>query len=270
MTSAWQSLLDAFALSGVVTPLPSERCRTALLQSPSDRFVLKLHPAEQEAGVRAETAVLQQLARQPGIPQVVTSPDGQALVDVQWDGGPGLARVLTWLPGVPWSQAWAPGAPAPAATLADLGRLVARVDGALAPIDHPDAGDGLRWNLLHAAQARDLLPEVPDPERRALAAAVLDRFAGHVQPRLAELPVQLIHNDASDGNVLVGDDGQVAGLIDFGDLCRAPRVCGLAVACAYAMFDRPDPVAAVLPLVAGYHEVAPLTPVTRQSTASGN
>lgn len=260
MTSAWQPLLDAFGLSGAVTPLPSERCRTALLQSPSGRFVLKLHPTEQAAGVRAETAVLQRLAWLTGIPRVVTSPGGQELVEVPLDGGPGLARVLTWLPGVPWSRAWTPDRPAPAPTLADLGRLVARVDGALAQVDHPDAGDGLRWNLLNAADARELLPDVPDAERRASAAALLDRFAVHVQPRLAGLPVQLIHNDASDGNVLVGDDGRVSGLIDFGDLCQAPRICGLAVACAYAMFDRPDPVAAVLPLVAGYHEVAPLTP----------
>jgi 4-aminobutyrate aminotransferase-like enzyme/Ser/Thr protein kinase RdoA (MazF antagonist) len=259
MTSAWQPVLDAFGLCGAVTPLPSERCRTALLQSPSGWFVLKLHPAEQGVGVSAETAVLQRLAWLPGIPRVVPTPGGQALVEVPHDGGPGVARVLTWLPGVVWSRAWTPGGPAPASTLADLGRL-ARVDEALAPVDHPEAGDGLRWNLLYAADARDLLPEVPDAERRALAGAVLDRFAVHVQPRLAELPVQLIHNDASDGNVLIGDGGQVVGLIDFGDVCRAPRVCGLAVACAYAMVDRSDPVAAVLPLVAGYHEVAPLRP----------
>ena len=60
--------------------------------------------------------------------------------------------------------------------------------------------------------------------------------------------------------MLVGDDGRVCGLIDFGDLCRAPRACGLAVACAYAMALLPVPERQVLPLVAGYHEVAPLAP----------
>ena len=87
------------------------------------------------------------------------------------------------------------------------------------------------------------------------ADAVLERFAGNVLPALRELPAQLIHNDANEHNVLVGDDGSSAGLIDFGDVCRAPRVCGLAVACAYAMPGTPSPVRAVLPLVAGYHEV---------------
>ena len=92
------------------------------------------------------------------------------------------------------------------------------------------------------------------------AAAVLERFSAEVLPRLRALPAQAIHNDANEHNVLLGDDGRVCGLIDFGDLCRAPRACGLAVACAYAMALLPVPERQVLPLVAGYHEVAPLGP----------
>ncbi len=78
-------------------------------------------------------------------------------------------------------------------------------------------------------------------------------FAG-----LDHLPHQLIHNDANEHNVLVGADGAVAGLIDFGDVVWSARVCGLAVAGAYAMQGQPDPARAVVPVVRGYHEVTPL------------
>jgi 4-aminobutyrate aminotransferase-like enzyme len=81
-----------------------------------------------------------------------------------------------------------------------------------------------------------------------------------LRPQLATLPWQVIHNDANEHNVLVGPGRRVAGLIDFGDIVYAPRVCGLAVACAYAMLGQPDPVTAILPLVAGYHGEAPLSP----------
>ena len=54
-------------------------------------------------------------------------------------------------------------------------------------------------------------------------------------PALDDLPHQVIHNDANEHNVLVADDGTVAGLIDFGDVVWSARVCGLAVAGAYAM-----------------------------------
>jgi Ser/Thr protein kinase RdoA (MazF antagonist) len=77
---------------------------------------------------------------------------------------------------------------------------------------------------------------------------------------LRALPAQAIHNDANEHNVLVDGDGEVRGLIDFGDLCRAPRICGVAVACAYAMTTLTAPERQFLPLAAGYHEVAPLAP----------
>jgi 4-aminobutyrate aminotransferase-like enzyme len=69
----------------------------------------------------------------------------------------------------------------------------------------------------------------------------------------------VLHNDANDLNVLVDAQGALS-LVDFGDVVRAPRVCGLAVACTYAMFGADDPVRAVLPVVEGYHAQWPLSP----------
>ena len=89
---------------------------------------------------------------------------------------------------------------------------------------------------------------------------VVARHVAKVAPVLDQLPRQLIHGDANDFNVVVDDDDRVRGLIDFGDLMMAPKVCGLAIAAAYAMFRQADPVRGILPLVAGYHEVAPLAP----------
>src|SRR5205085_1489116 len=116
---------------------------------------------------------------------------------------------------------------------------------------HEPGADRAALELQDAAGAIDLL----DDRRRALVAPVFARFG---ELDLSSLPRQLIHNDANEHNVLVAEDGSVAGLIDFGDLVWAPRVCGLAVALAYAMLGRDDPVRAVTPVVRGYHEVAPL------------
>ncbi len=51
----------------------------------------------------------------------------------------------------------------------------------------------------------------------------------------------MIHNDANDHNVIVSADRRTVSLIDFGDIVYAPRVCGLAVACAYAMLGQEQP-----------------------------
>ena len=138
--------------------------------------------------------------------------------------GDRVVRLLTWLEG----HAWADGG----GDLESLGRTVARVDRALADFEHPAMHRAHPWDLRNG-------PDVP---------------------ALDHLPHQVIHNDANEHNVLVDEHGAVVGLIDFGDVVWTARVCGLAVAGAYAMQGRPDPARAVVPVVRGYHEVTPLRP----------
>jgi 4-aminobutyrate aminotransferase-like enzyme/Ser/Thr protein kinase RdoA (MazF antagonist) len=228
---------ERFGIEAAATALPGEIDHNFALGD----HVLKLYaPGTDRRELELQDAALELLSGDPSVPRL-----RGPVTDV---GGGRLARVLTWLPGTPWAALPEHGAEA----LASLGRTVARVDRALASFDHQALAGRLRWNMLAAA---DLLPDAAGD-----AAEVLERFAAETLPRLRELPTQAIHNDANEHNVLVGADGEVCGLIDFGDVCRAPRVCGLAVACAYAMALLPVPERQVPPLVAGYHEVAPLAP----------
>jgi 4-aminobutyrate aminotransferase-like enzyme/Ser/Thr protein kinase RdoA (MazF antagonist) len=234
---------EQFGLDAEPRALPGELDRNYAV----GRHVLKLHaPGTDAAWLDLQDAAMEHVAGRTGdvaTPQLLRTRDGAARVDT----GEGVARVLTWLPGMPWAEA--PGHDAEA--LASLGRAVAALDAALADFEHPALDRPLRWNMMRAAELRGA---------DARADAVLARFADRLEPALLALPAQAIHNDANEHNVLVGDDGRVCGLIDFGDLCRAPRACGLAVACAYAMTALAVPEREVLPLVAGYHEVAPLAP----------
>ena len=67
----------------------------------------------------------------------------------------------------------------------------------------------------------------------------------------------VIHGDANDHNVLVRQ-GRVAGLIDFGDLVYSAVVCDLAIAVAYAMLAKPQPLDVAGAIVRAYHERLPL------------
>jgi 4-aminobutyrate aminotransferase-like enzyme len=82
---------------------------------------------------------------------------------------------------------------------------------------------------------------------------------------LPKLRQSVIHGDANDYNVLVGTgvdseskDGTVVGLIDFGDMVHSYTVGDLAVAIAYVLFNRADPMKAAVQVVAGYHKEYPL------------
>ena len=236
------------------TPLPGERDRNVRLRAASGAaYVLKLHhPDTDPAELDLQDAALGHLAAH-GVPAPRVLPTAGGALQGRWEDR--VVRLLSWLDGTPWRDA---GAPDPA-RMAALGRAVAAVDAALADFEHPAMRRPLRWNLTAAPEAARWAPLV-DPALRPIVVRVLDRFAAAVAPRLGALPHQVVHNDANELNVLVGADGGIAGLIDFGDLVWAPRVCGLAVAAAYAMQGEADPVRAVAPLVAGYDQIAPLAP----------
>jgi Ser/Thr protein kinase RdoA (MazF antagonist) len=51
----------------------------------------------------------------------------------------------------------------------------------------------------------------------------------------------------------------MTGLLDFGDMLRTYTVNELAVACAYAILGRDDPLAVAASITAGYHRARPLS-----------
>jgi 4-aminobutyrate aminotransferase-like enzyme/Ser/Thr protein kinase RdoA (MazF antagonist) len=244
-------------LDGPVTVLEGEHDVNARV----GEHVLKLYsPTVDLAVLDFQDRALHHLAGTAAarfVPQVVVGAAG-ASRDLAGPGAEpaGPARVLTWLAGTMWVDLPEHSE----AMLRELGRVVATVDDALTGFSHPAQDRHTWWNLMVAGDLRDRLGFVADPIRRAVVQRVLAHHAEVVLPQLSGLPTQVIHNDANDHNVVVGADGHVVGLIDFGDLVTAPRICGLAIACAYAAFGQPHPVRGLTALVAGYHEVSPLSP----------
>ncbi|MFI0469641.1 aminotransferase class III-fold pyridoxal phosphate-dependent enzyme [Saccharopolyspora sp. 5N102] len=239
---------DLFGVAAEVTPLPGERHANARLDvGGRPRYLLKVYSADTgESDLALQNALLVWLS-DAGTTTLAAS--GTAVVD----GKSRTAHLLDWVDGREWSQA---GPPEPA-RFAALGAAVARLDRALVGFEHSELDRAYRWNPLQAKELLAMLSLVDETDRPFVAAA-LQRF-GELLPDLLELPQQAIHNDANENNVIVADDGSIAGIIDLGDVVRAPRVCGLAVAVAYAQLGVPDPVSAACQVVSGYHQESPLT-----------
>ena len=243
-------------LSGPVELLGGEHDLNARM----GEHIVKLHAADSDRdALRLQDAALRHLAGTAAaayVPRLVASSLDADPAPPEDPASEGPARVLTWLPGRLWCEAERPGPE----LLRSLGRVVATVDSALADFSHPAQHRELAWNLTAAPALLDRVGAVSDPDRRQVAERALRRHVERVAPRLAELEHQVIHNDANDRNTVLGDRDDVRGLIDFGDIATAPRICGLAIAGAYATFTQRHPVRDLRPLVAGYHEVSPLVP----------
>ncbi|HYB54422.1 MAG TPA: aminotransferase class III-fold pyridoxal phosphate-dependent enzyme, partial [Thermoanaerobaculia bacterium] len=229
-------------------------------------YVLKLSgPAERPENLDLQNAALAWLERRApdlSLPRVCPTPLGLVTIDVAGpDGAPRLARLLTFLHGRLLAQA----RPRSRDLLRNVGRFLGRLDRALAGFSHPAAVDrDLDWNPSRAlAVIARHLSAVTDPGRRDWICECVRDYEATIPGLAGSLRRSVIHNDANDWNVLVGDptpsDRPVAGLLDFGDMLETWTVCEPAVAAAYAALAQPDPLGAAAGLVAGYHEIHPLT-----------
>ncbi len=244
---------DAYELDAAATPLPGERDLNFRLEAgDGGSYLLKFHHPDADPGeIDFQTAALEHVAGLPLVPRVIPTSAGEmSLVD-----GDRIVRLLSWLDG----RTWAESGPHDAARRESLGRAVARLDRALAGFRHPAEERPLLWSLASAPEVAGFVDLVA-PEKQDVVRGVFEHHREVVAPRLASLPQQVIHNDANELNILVGSDGAVSGLIDFGDAVWSPRVGGLAVAAAYAMLGERDPIRAALPVVAGYDAEWPLRP----------
>jgi hydroxylysine kinase len=231
-----------------------------------------------------QTAVLLHLAAvAPEVPvqRVITALDGRT--EVILDGAarvPGprrLVRMTSWLDGHMLSATVTS-----TGLRRDIGAALARLSRALRGFRHPGALRTHPWDLQNFRLLRPLLGELPEsgmlPEvRSALAAGrssaavpdpgsqlgaaledCLDRFDAIVAPQLATVPVQVIHSDFHGENLLTGA-GRITGILDFGDALAGPVAMDVGVAACYQLGNAPDVLGPALDVVAGYHEVDPLS-----------
>ncbi|KQP12243.1 phosphotransferase [Pseudorhodoferax sp. Leaf267] len=257
------ALQRLYGLTGRLEPLTGERDANFLLQPAGGgaRCMLKLsHPDEDPLVADFQTQALLHVARSDAtLPVQRLLPDRHGAPSVQIEDAEGrtrVARVFSYLEGLPMPQA-----PRSTAQRRSVARMLARLDGALAGLEHPAAARELPWDIQRADRVRPLLVHVADPARRALAEAALDGFARRTRPMLAGLRRQAIHNDFNLYNLLVdpAEPACVAGILDFGDMVHAPLVDDLAVAASYHLDAQGDALATIARFAADYHAVAPLT-----------
>ncbi|HET8751030.1 MAG TPA: aminotransferase class III-fold pyridoxal phosphate-dependent enzyme [Gaiellaceae bacterium] len=110
---------------------------------------------------------------------------------------------------------------------------------ALRSFFHPAAGRELLWDVHATPRLRPLLEEIEEPERRALAERALDRFEERVLPLWTSLRAQVVHGDFNLDNLLLDEQGSVAGILDFGDCCHTALAADVAIAVASLLRGRP-------------------------------
>lgn len=247
-----------YGITAAARPLPSERDQNFRLALPgSDGFVLKISSARESRPVLqfeidAITHLRGDSQLAPLIPELIPTREGQPI----GAHGGHMIRLLRFLPGITWVQR----ENHPTALRRALGAFLGRIDSRFMSFPHPGRERTFDWDLANAdtvIQAH--IESIPDGGQRRLAARFLSLYQQEAMPHFPRLRRSVIHNDANDHNLLVSPAGELAGLIDFGDMHHSITIAELAIALAYAMQGAADPLAYAAPIVAGYHQQLPLT-----------
>lgn len=201
-------------------------------------------------------------SRAPGLPcpLIIRSVGAAPLLTLTDENGEDrLVWVLSQLPG----KCYAEVEPKSQNLIHEIGATLAGSAKALADFQHDGLQRDFKWNLMQAGWIKNQAACIADLARRKIIADIASDF-DELEPKLAQLPLQAIHNDANDYNIMVSGElsapRQVSGLIDLGDMCASARICDLAIAGAYIVLDHENSEAALSALVAGFHQVYPLTP----------
>ncbi len=253
------ALADRWGIAAELKRLPTECDQVFLVAEVSGRRrVLRIvSGAKAEAELLLQNAALGAVRRhapQLPVPVVIPSLAGRAVEQLDAAGVHHSATLYTYLVGEPVGRTVGSRA-----QREELGATLAHLDCALANLDWPSESDPFPWNVLRVGELRPLLVDERDAGRRRLAEAAIDDFMQGAQGALHAMPRQFIHNDFNAKNVLVdlARPEVVTGIIDFGDLLRAPRIVDLGVAIARQIgVDRPVEDGA--DIVGAYHRVSPL------------
>lgn len=123
----------------------------------------------------------------------------------------------------------------------------------------------LTWSMLSIPNLKDFVFAIDDDHRRQLVTQTIDEFQRKVMDNLGSFKWSIIHGDFNEQNIIVAQNDRggydVSGIIDFGDVHRAPQVFDISIPCTYLMLDcKPiDPLEAPRYVLEGYLQTRALS-----------
>ena len=256
LATAW--LEELYGIKGLLKPLPGYvDFNFKVDEQEGASYILKIsRPDPDLTELAFQQALIEHLsaANELLTPKIIPSRDGQSQVFIEHNGKRSV-RLLSWVEGRLWSDV----SPIKHDLLESLGRVAGGISKTLSSFDHPAAARDFEWDLAQSSWTNEHIGLFEGEEAR-IVAYFQDRFRQE-QPAYGQLRKQIVHNDANDNNIIVSEDlldPEVLSIIDFGDAVHTQLINDVAICCTYVIMEFPNPLAAVSPILKGYHAAYPL------------
>jgi 4-aminobutyrate aminotransferase-like enzyme/Ser/Thr protein kinase RdoA (MazF antagonist) len=258
MDEVKEFLVDKYSLQAdKITPLEGYGSENYKIETERGNFVLKFYNPIQEPNVKelleAENLLLQQLNTQNETSFPVPQKDSEGNYLSYSDSKNKFYRLLTFVEG----ELLAKVEHTPE-LFYSFGKFVAEMNKKTIDFRHIAVeARKFKWDLQFYGLTKQYAQFIENSQDRKLVEYFFLQNRELIEPKIEYLRRSVIHGDANDWNVLV-KDGDIAGLIDFGDISYTPLINELAIAVTYCIFGKEDPIEWTLPFVKGYHEILPL------------
>ncbi len=246
-----------YGIKGRAVKLPGELDLNYFVEANDGQYIFKIaNIKEEEKNLLLQHAVINHLSNQKfglATSAIVKTIGGEEIITlVDEKGNDRFARLLTWIE----ARIFAKVNPHSPILLQRLGEMCGLLSLSLQGFDHPSAHRFIKWDPSQAMWTKQHLSKF-EGERKNIARYFYELFENEVVPRFGALRRSVNYNDANDYNVLVSydiNDPQVPGVIDFGDVVYSHTVNELAIAVAYAVMDKTNPLEAASHVVRGFNE----------------
>jgi ethanolamine-phosphate phospho-lyase len=227
------------------------------VETKTENFILKVYPNKKEdvdfAEAENEVLLLLQKNKNSKFPNPVKNSNNKLLTPFKENNTKKVARLLSYLEGE-----FLGDAKHSVELFKSFGKFLAELDLQLKDFqNYVIEARQHKWDLQHFLLNEEYVKSITNTADRKIAAYFFQQFKENVTPILPYLRKQIIHNDANEWNTLT-QNNQVSGLIDFGDLCYSQLINELAIALAYSLLEKDDPVKWAVPIISEYHKIIPL------------
>jgi 4-aminobutyrate aminotransferase-like enzyme/Ser/Thr protein kinase RdoA (MazF antagonist) len=247
-------LKELYQIQGEINELPGELDFNFRIQTEEQDYVLKVsRPNADLDELDLQVKILKHLSEYKDLnsPTLIKDIQGNSLSEIiDENNQKRKVRLLTFQKGRLWSNV----NPILSPLIYQLGQEAGKITSSLQTFDHPKLHRTFEWDIAQVQWIENHF-DLFNTEQKQLINHFYSKFLKISTP-YNKLRKSTVHNDVNDNNIVVSsclENPKIEAIIDYGDAVHTQTINDLAIALAYSMMDKNDPLDAAIPVVKGYH-----------------
>ena len=244
---------DLFGLHVNVKNLDSDRDQNFYLYTESkEQFVLKIYNSNESIDIiNLQTNVLDHF-QQIGsalitVPKTIYTTDGKKLGRVEKNNIEYCLRLVSFIKGKQLKDI-----DQKSISFYELGTFIGELNKALDTFSDLNANRIFPWDVGNIDYLKKRSNIFNDQKEREIISYFIRQYNNNIVPNYKLLRKSIIHNDCNDHNIIVDNDNKIYGIIDFGDMVHTYTAAEPAIAIAYAVLGKDNPVKIASEILKGY------------------